>query len=217
MNSSKNLVIGILGLGLAVFGVMAFKVPGVVTIEKPGEIQIVKVPIASNGSAPIVNVPAPIVNVQVPGSQNSTLGAVSGPDLFFPYWNVNNFVEFPVVRKFSLSGATASTTPCSIKSPGATTTLAYVAFANTSATSSGLTVTLATAATPYATTTAIATLGITSGTTREYGTSSSTSPVLPNTYFVVGLAGGAGSGGGNGPNATGIALNGTCTAVFYSI
>ncbi|MFA6314979.1 MAG: hypothetical protein WC648_01235 [Candidatus Paceibacterota bacterium] len=81
---SKKISIGALLVTTLVFGVLAFKAPSVVTV--PGQ--------SLGNSSPVVNVPAPVVNVQVPEQkapvvnvnvpkQSPVLGAMAGPDVFY--------------------------------------------------------------------------------------------------------------------------------------
>lgn len=134
-------------------------------------------------------------------------GAVSGPDINSPYLNVNGVsTEY---RSMGFSPAT--TTPCVIKSPAASSTLAYSTFNVYTATSTAGTVTLATSTTAFATTTPLFTTTIPSGLTRSFQFVASTTDasglgqtIAPSTYLVYGVAG----------QSYGYTYGGSCKAVF---
>jgi hypothetical protein len=127
-----------------------------------------------------------------------TVGAVVGPDTYFPYV-ANNDVH------------TATTTVCSIKSPAATSTLRVGAVTLTTSSTTASIVTLAKATTAYATTTALSRLALAANAqaTHFASTSAGSTDIIfsPNTYFVVGMEGGAGT----------FSPVGACTAVFTRI
>lgn len=114
------------------------------------------------------------------------LGAVSGPDLYSPYFNVNG-----VIRYFNhVTLVQASTTLCNIKSPSASSTLAIMTIRVMGSTT-GMLIDIAKSTAPDATTTAIGTsYSVVAGKYVEI--QASTSPAAgaatifpPNNYLVV--------------------------------
>lgn len=105
---------------------------------------------------------------------------------------------------------TATTTPCAIQSPAATSTLVSTSFNITTGTSTAATLTLATSTTPYATTSLITTFTVGSGAqaTPNWDGGNNNALVSPNTYLVYGAAGAANPG---------FTYIGTCNAVFRSV
>ncbi len=126
------------------------------------------------------------------------VGAVSGPDIPFPYIAVNGVAKYYNRKPF----LTATTTVCAIKSPNATSTLSKDSGVrmNVSSTTAS-TVTLAKATTPFATTTLIGSSVVVAANAQADLTASTTAAqdaatvglFAPNTYFVVGMAGGVGT------------------------
>ncbi len=140
------------------------------------------------------------------------VGAVVGPDTYFSYVANNNVQKYAIKKGFT----SATTTVCAVKSPAATSTLSLAAVNFFVSSSTASTVTLAIAATPYATTTV---LNIVSFAANAQGVAiASSTPVLatgapnslvvsPNQFFVVGMAGGIGT----------FSPAGSCTAEFIVI
>lgn len=203
---------------LIVAGLAASIVLGVVNYGKPVQVNVSPTPVEVNvpeQKAPVVNVAAPNVSVPAPvvnvPRQDQTFGAVVGPDTYFDYV-ANNDVRKSATRK---AFTTATTTVCAIKSPSATSTLVFggVNFTRSSTTAS--VVTLAKAATAFATTTALNTLSIAANGQGAQIATSSTATVgvvpaiifAPNQYFVVGMQGGIGT----------FSPVGSCTAEFVRI
>lgn len=199
-----------MALGAVVFAVFALKAPQVITL--PGDIRTVNVP----SGAQTITVPAPVVNVNVPKQtvqvvpvENQLAGALSGPDIYSPYLNVNGVVRW-ITRKASVS---ASTTPCAIKSPAATSTLVLGSFRIASTSASATYVEIGRATTAYATTTSLGGAVVAAG---AQGTLTSLRTAAggfnlsetfpPNTWFVVKV-------GGAAPTQIG----GVCQATFEVI
>jgi hypothetical protein len=136
-----------------------------------------------------------------------TVGAVVGPDTYFPYVANNDVQEYSTRQGLN----TATTTVCSIKSPAATSTLRVGAVTLTTSSTTASIVTLAKATTAYATTTALSRLALAANAqaTHFASTSAGSTDIIfsPNTYFVVGMEGGAGT----------FSPVGACTAVFTRI
>lgn len=212
---TKKIAIGVLLATTAVFAVIAYKNPSVITV--PTEIKIdgsalgnQSAPIV-NVPAPVVNVPAPVVNVNVP-KQSPMLGAAS-PD-FDRYISIggNRFWG-----RNSSSLIQATTTPCSLQSPVSTSTLLTSSFRLTSiATSTGpVVITLAKGATPFATTSAIAYVTVQAnkvGLVVASSTSANAANLIfaPNEYLVVGVQGSVGVPAGAGT----FSLSGICQATW---
>ena len=141
---------------------------------------------------------------------NNALGAVSSPDIQSPYFSFGG-VRFWGAHTETLK--TATTTPCALLSPAATSTLmtASISFKVSSTTAS--TVTLAKATTAYATTTLLASAALAANaqgtlvasTTASGGaTLDGTNVFGPSQWLVVGMAGGTGT----------FSPTGTCQAVW---
>jgi hypothetical protein len=138
--------------------------------------------------------------------QEPSVGAVSGPDLLSPYFNVNGWTEWPTRQGF----ASATTTVCAIKSPAATSTLALgsgVRLDVSSTTAS--TVTVAKAATAFATTTPLFSAHVAANARAAIAATTTTNDFVfaPNTWLVVGMAGGIGS----------FSPSGVCQAKFVQL
>ena len=205
MNKVINIVVSVVAVVALILGVVAYnKQPKVlVGAQGPQGPQGVQGLRGEKGDTGPQGLPGP--------AGKTTLGAVSGPDTFFPYVANQGVKVYSDRQVFSSSVAVATTTPCAFKLPGpnmtATSSLLWVSFANTTATSSALTLHIATSTTPYATTTNVATVSIASGTTREvvwYPTylTGGNRAANPNTYLVFGLAGAGG--------AAGVRVSGVC-------
>lgn len=153
----------------------------------------------------VMLVPRSVVN------QVSQLGAVSSPDINSPYFSFGGVRQW-AGRTDSLTQAT--TTICAIQSPAATSTLAYGTIKLTVSSTTASTITLAKAATAYATTTS---LGTWEAAANSQGTAVSLRTAAggedldetfgPNQWFVVGMAGGNGT----------FSPTGTCQAVWISL
>jgi len=125
------------------------------------------------------------------------VGAVSSPDIASPYFSYGGVRHWG--RK-TTSLTQATTTVCAIQSPASTSTLMYGSIQFTTSSTTASTVTLAKATTAYATTTS---LGSASVAANGYATVVSKRTAAggdaldetfaPNTYFVVGMAGGVGT------------------------
>lgn len=144
------------------------------------------------------------VRTDAPAQNQPDVQAVTGPDMPYPYISVNGVRTWYNNQAFT----SATTTPCAILSPAATSTLVgspALSFSVSSTTT--MLVTIAKAATPYATTTVLATSSIASG-AQAYIPIATTTPVAdstngratlsdrifaPNTYLVVGMQGGVGT------------------------
>lgn len=145
-------------------------------------------------------------------------GALSGPDISSPYLQWGGVSTW----RGSTALATATTTPCAIQSPAATSTLVRTQVRITTATSTATIWTVAKSATPFATTTALqqdttlasgifgtmthfasSTLGV--GTTLALDMKD---VIAPNTYIVWGVAGTV--------IADSTKLNGVCEAEFVT-
>lgn len=214
---TKKIAIGILLATTAIFAVMAYKNPSVISV--PTEIKaVIDASTLGNQSAPVVNIPAPVVNVPAPivnvsvPKQSAVLGAAS-PD-FGPYISIggNRFWG-----RHSSSLIQATTTPCALQSPVSTSTLLTASFRLTSiATSTGaVTITLAKATTPYATTSLIAystvqanKVGLAVASTTATNVANLT--FAPNEYLVVGVQGSVGVPVGAGH----FSLSGFCQATW---
>lgn len=138
------------------------------------------------------------------------LGAVVGPDTYFEYIG-NNDVQVYARRVSTLTQAT--TTPCAIKSPSATSTLVRGSFQlNTLATTTGpVIITLAKANTGFATTTSLGFVTVQAGKQGEATATTTGAHIFsPNTFFVVGAQGSVGVPAGAGT----FSLSGSCQASF---
>ena len=169
---------------LVTTGIVAALLLGVVNFGKPVQVSVSPTPVQVNvpeGKAPIVNVEAPEVRipatvVNVPKQDAPTLGAVSGPDFFFDYFNLNGVKTYAT----SKSLAQATTTVCSIRSPiGATSTLAFGAIRFNIASTSATYLEIAKATTAFATTTRI-------GSTYNFAASAQATIVASTTGSVAG-------------------------------
>lgn len=140
--------------------------------------------------------------VQVP------LGSVVGPELLSPFFSVNEVRH--EYRRAALVKAT--TTPCAVKAPNATSTLLSASVQIRTSTTTATTWHLAEATTAFATTTNIAIFSLGSGDQGTLANVASTtaadglSVISPNNYVVWGVAGIG--------NLTSDKLLGTCQAEF---
>lgn len=129
---------------------------------------------------------------------NTQLGAVVGPDSYFPC-ETHNGVQTCFERQ---TMAKATTTICAMKSPTATSSLSLASVNFIVSTTTASRVTIAKAATAFATTTLLAAgnLGasadgafVASTTASGGATVDGTNIFSPNTYVVVSMAGGVGT------------------------
>lgn len=211
---TKKVTIGVFVATTLVFGVLAFKTPTVVTVPEVTQLgnsaPVVNVPApVVNVEAAKVTVPAPIVNVNVP-KQETRLGALTGPDIYSPYLNING------VTKFYSSGSftAATTTPCSLQSPSSTSTLMFAGWQITVGTSTAASIDLGTSTTRYATTTnKVAAKSVAAG-AQGYavwtpaGGGVDDNIMSPSTWVVVKTA---------GSGLSGYTYTGTCEAVFQTL
>ncbi len=156
--------------------------------------------------------------VEAPSSTDQSenqVGSATGPDIFSPYFTVNGVRQW-----FTRTALTkATTTPCAIKSPAATSTLVFADVQVTTASSTATTWTLAKSANPFATTTRLNVFSLSSGVLGTMiGTSSpsgvtavvdDTNVIAPNQWLVWGVAGTL--------IADSTKLNGSCQAIFREI
>lgn len=136
-------------------------------------------------------------------AQSEPLGAVSGPDIYSPYLAVNGVTKW--YFKEGLRQATTTTESkvsrviCSVKSPNATSTLAFQVTNWTTASTSATKIYTAKGTTAFATTTAIGTafaLGASAQATLFASTTAAelateATVFAPNTYFVQSMSGGS--------------------------
>lgn len=133
-------------------------------------------------------------------------GAVSGPEINSPYLSVNGMATF---YSSPLALRTATTTPCAILSPAATTTLESFTLNVTTGTSTAGLITIATSTTAYATTSLVTSKTIASGAqgTVNWHAGVDNGLVSPSTYVVAGVQG----------VAYGFTYIGTCSATFSKV
>lgn len=139
------------------------------------------------------------------------LGAVSGPDLFSPYWNVNGVRQWFIRQPMNK----ATTTLCAMRAPtSATSTLQSTSFQIVVGTSSAATIDIGTSTTAFSTTTnLVAARSVASGAQgyaywSPVGGSVDDAKMSPGEYVVVKTAG-AGS--------SGYTYTGFCQAVFTEL
>lgn len=139
-------------------------------------------------------------------------GAAAGPDILSACTSQNGVQTC----RYSKGLALATTSPCAIKSPEATSTLTFASLQVNVASTTATTWTAAKSATPTATTTAITTFTLASGargtmvasTTYASTTPDSINIFAPSTWLVWGVA------GVPVPNLTSDKLKGVCEASF---
>ncbi len=145
---------------------------------------------------------------------SGTYGSVTGPDSYLPYTANNDVQTYSLRKQFT----TGTTTVCAIKSPAATSTLMFASAQFTISSTSASVVTLAIAATPWATTTILNNQAVSAN--AQATVMGSSTPVLasgainslvvaPNQYFVVGMADGTAEA-----TAGTFSPVGSCEAVF---
>lgn len=135
---------------------------------------------------------------------------VSSPEISSPYIKYGDIER----RAARVALNTATTTPCAIQSPSATSTLVHASLSITTATSTATTWTVAKATTAYATTTSLGSsialasgkFGTMTASTTFNGLADDTQIIAPNNYIVWGVAGIG--------NLTSDKLLGTCQAEF---
>ena len=153
-----------------------------------------------------VNKPTTAVTTNPDGTQTmQSYGSVSGPDTSFDYYNENGVFHYQ--RVASLIAAT--TTPCVIKSPSATTTLETFTMNVTTGTSTAPNLTLATSTITNATTSLVfnKTYGASTQFTLNWHPTTENALVSPNIFVSVGAAG----------VPYGFTLVGTCSATFRKV
>lgn len=207
MNKTTNIVIGVVAAIALIFGVVAFnKIPATIvgSVGPKGE-SIVgpQGPAGRDGKDGVTKVITEVVNQPVP----RVLGALTGPEI------PSDYVTFGGLRHEYRVGTlrAATTTPCALMSPPATSTLLVGTLQVLVGTSTATTWSIAKATTAFATTTNFATVPVASG---QVGTS--TVPVLangagvfaPSTFLVFGLQ------GFNLNTTPGINFTGSCQAEF---
>lgn len=198
--STQKVTIGALIVAVILLGVLAFKNPS--TIAVPTSIKLDSSMLGEQQASPIVNVPAPIVNVNVP---KQTFGSATGPQISSPWFSFGDVNHW--ASKVSVS-PTGSTT-CAIQSPPATTTL-VTATASYSRLASTTQVEIGYATTPMATTTSLGQQTVlTTGGVVIASTTLSTLVVAPNAYINVKIGGGSTAGT--------VTPLGTCVAVFREV
>lgn len=149
--------------------------------------------------------------VFLPGKTNTiierTVGSASGPDMPWPYTNVNGVVTY--ASKVDMR--TATTSLCAFVSPSATSTIEYVSWKIIKGTTTAATIDIGTSTTGYATTTNLVSgTSVVSGAQGGYywtpaGAGTDDAKMSPNTYVNV-MTAGAGLGG--------YTFTGSCQAVF---
>lgn len=142
-------------------------------------------------------------------TEQASGGSVTGPDSFYPCTSSNG-----VTRCFERRGlTTATTTVCAIKSPSATSTLVSASVQFVVSTTTASRVSLAKAATAYATTTSLGAADLAAGARGTFvaSTTNTTNTTVdglsvfgPSQYFVVGVQGGSGT----------FSPTGSCQATF---
>lgn len=195
-----------------VFGVLYFKGPAVITVPQITQLG------SSQQASPIVNVeaakpvviPAPVVHVNVPKQEAPKLGAVSSNYILGPDMSVGGVLSYYA----DVPMKPATTTPCSIQAPAATSTLMFASWQITVGTSTAATIDLGTSTTAFATTTNKVAAKSIAANAKGYavwtpaGAGLDDNIMAPNTWVVIKTAG-AGLGG--------YTYTGQCQAVFTVI
>lgn len=148
---------------------------------------------------------------------NDTLGAVTGPDLFFPYLGVNGVNTFYSYSKIR----TATTTPCAFKSPSATSTLVQATIRLDVSSSTATIWDIAKASNAFATTTALipTAYNVAAGAqafinaSTSVGQTGAGNVIAPNQFIVFGARQGITAGDTAG---TGFVPSGSCEAIFVA-
>lgn len=149
--------------------------------------------------------------VYQPGDQ--PLGALAGPDIPSPYLRWGDVAVFKAAQPM----ATATTTVCALQSPAATSTLLVASAKFDVSTSTATNITLAKAATAFATTTDLGTQPLGANAQASFVITATSTPggaawdisdtattFAPSTWFTVGVKGGKGT----------VSPEGTCTATW---
>lgn len=159
----------------------------------------------SSGAIYLVATQHPVETGGKGGTSNADAISLTG-SLTIGADNNGNGVTDTASRK-TLTAAT--TTPCAILSPAATSTIVSTAFNATVSTSSLGFFTLATSTTPYATTSLVSTMTLAANAegTLNWDGGANNALIAPNTYLVYGVQG----------VAYGYTYGGTCNAVFRSV
>ena len=135
----------------------------------------------------------------------SKLGAVSGPDIYSPYLNVNGVTEF--YHRSAMT--TGTTTPCAFKVTATSTLVTGVAKFNVGSTTAA-TVTFGRGTHSTATTTWLHNASLAANVQGTFAVPAATTTnqtFAPNEYLVVGMSGGNGT----------FSPTGACQAVFQQI
>lgn len=139
-----------------------------------------------------------------------SLGSLAGPDIPYSYlrWGAGNGVT---VLPVSMTLNTATTTPCDLTSPNATTTLDSFSMNISTATSSAGTFVVATSTLPNATSTTpfYSPVAVAANTTRglSFHGGNDNAIIAPNTHIVAGVSG----------VSYGYTYGGTCSATFVQL
>ena len=151
--------------------------------------------------------PTGVIDSTSYGNTSVKFGSVTGPDTYFPYVANNNSRVWTVRQTFN----SATTTPCSMRAPAATTTLAFAGWQITTGTSTAATIDLGTSTTAYSTTTNLVAAKSIAASAQGYaywrpaGGSTDNAKMSPSEWVVVKTA---------GAGLSGYTYKGTCTAVF---
>jgi len=140
------------------------------------------------------------------GTIVQNLGAQPGPDSTHEYYSVNGLAVYKTRKALNA----ATTTPCAIKSPAATSTLVATGLQITTGSSTAVTYRVATSTTAFATTTSLNYFALASGAQGSFNLLSTTSNAMlivpPSNYVVWGVEGTV--------IADATKLLGTCSAEF---
>lgn len=132
-------------------------------------------------------------------------GAVSSPDILSPYFSFGG-VKHWAARTDSLTQAT--TTVCALQSPVATSSLVRASITFQVSSTTATTVTFATSTSAFATTTLLISNGLAANSSGYVNFAGASANVMaPNTWFVVGMAGGNGN----------FSPTGTCQATWVAL
>lgn len=145
------------------------------------------------------------------GADGQTYGSLAGPDIPFPYLNWGGVNT----TQASMTMNQGTTTPCAIQAPAATSTLRLASAAFAVSSSSATRITFAKAVTNPTATTTLISVGLLAAGVQGTVIASTTlgaavddaTTFAPNTWLVVGVA-----GGDTGVNATGFVPVGVCKA-----
>lgn len=202
MNKVFTSLVGIIAVVALVVGVQAY--------SKPVPVQSVKTVVVEKGAKGDKGDKGDRGEQGIAGRDGKvSVGAVTGPDTYFPYVANNDLQKWGQTRGLS----TATTTVCAIQSPVSTSTLVFGSVKFIVGTTTASTVTLAKAATAFATTTVLnrqALATSTQGTFLASSTSLLASGLIndnvfaPNQWFVVAMEGGTGT----------FSPTGSCSAEF---